>query len=93
MLVGFRIQDLFDEKILRQKVDAALVGKNQMLVKIYNRNAVDPNEVADYLLGFAEQVRPFVVDVLLWMSGGESSMRSCWTPPFTRVPGSRRMYE
>ncbi|HWL02365.1 MAG TPA: adenylosuccinate synthetase, partial [Microbacteriaceae bacterium] len=34
--VGIRIQDLFDESILRQKVEAALDVKNHLLVKIYN---------------------------------------------------------
>ena len=39
--VGIRVQDLFDESILRQKVEAALDVKNQILVKMYNRRAVD----------------------------------------------------
>ena len=66
--IGIRVQDLFDEKILRQKVDAALAGKNQTLVKIYNRSAIDTGEVADYLLGFADRVRPFVVDTSLLLN-------------------------
>ena len=38
--LGVRIQDLFDEKILRQKVEGALESKNQILVKVYNRKAI-----------------------------------------------------
>ena len=34
--VGIRIQDLYDEGILRQKVEAALELKNQLLAKVYN---------------------------------------------------------
>src|SRR6476620_7631632 len=41
---GIRVQDLFDEKILRQKVEAALALKNQVLAKIYNRGAVEGDE-------------------------------------------------
>ena len=37
--IGIRVQDLFDESILRQKVEAALETKNQLLVKTYNRRA------------------------------------------------------
>ncbi|SDF58540.1 Adenylosuccinate synthetase [Lentzea fradiae] len=48
--VGVRAQDLLDEKILRQKVEAALDLKNQMLVKIYNRKALDPDQVVDQVL-------------------------------------------
>ena len=33
--VGLRVQDIFDESILRQKIESALDVKNQMLVKMY----------------------------------------------------------
>jgi len=60
--VGIRIQDLFDEGILRQKVEAALDFKNQVLVKIYNRRAIGVDEVVDELLGFRELLAPMVSD-------------------------------
>ena len=59
---GIRVQDLFDEKILRQKVEAALEFKNQVLVKIYNRRAIEVDEVLDELLAYAERLRPMVAD-------------------------------
>ena len=62
---GIRVQDLFDEKILRQKVEAALALKNQILAKIYNRRAVEVDEVMDELLGYAERLRPMVADTSL----------------------------
>ena len=63
--VGIRIQDLFDPKILRQKVEGALVQKNQLLVKVYNRRAVDVDEITDELLGYADRMRPMVTDTSL----------------------------
>jgi len=48
--VGVRAQDLLDEKILRQKVEAALEFKNQVLVKVYNRRALDAAQVVDTVL-------------------------------------------
>ena len=63
--VGIRVQDLFDEKILLQKVEGALDLKNQVLAKVYNRRAVEPAEVVDELLGFADRVRPMVADTSL----------------------------
>jgi adenylosuccinate synthase len=48
--VGVRAQDLLDEKILRQKVEAALDFKNQVLVKVYNRRALDAEQVVDTVL-------------------------------------------
>lgn len=60
--IGIRVQDLFDESILRQKVTAALEVKNQLLVKHYNRRAVLAEEVVADLLQFVDRLRPMVVD-------------------------------
>lgn len=63
--VGIRVQDLFDESILRQKVEAALVGKNNLLTKVYNRAAIRADEVVTELLSFADRLRPYVADTAL----------------------------
>jgi adenylosuccinate synthase len=63
--VGIRIQDLFDENILRQKVEGALGQKNHMLVKVYNRRAITVDEIVDDLLSYAERLRPMVADTAL----------------------------
>ena len=63
--VGIRIQDLFDENILRQKVEGALDMKNHLLVKVYNRRAITVDEVVDDLLSYAERLRPMVHDTAL----------------------------
>ncbi|MBM7412917.1 adenylosuccinate synthase [Clavibacter michiganensis] len=63
--VGIRIQDLFDENILRQKVEAALDAKNHMLVKIYNRRAISAEEIVESLLSYVERLRPMVGDASL----------------------------
>lgn len=60
--LGIRVQDLFDDKILRQKVEAALEQKNHLLVKVYNRRAIEPDEVTSALLEYADRVRPMVTD-------------------------------
>src|SRR5215212_10161262 len=61
--IGVRVQDLLDESILRKKVEAALEQKNHLLVKVYNRRMIDPDEVTEHLLSHAERIRPHVVDV------------------------------
>ncbi|HYJ76851.1 MAG TPA: adenylosuccinate synthase [Kineosporiaceae bacterium] len=63
--IGIRVEDLFDEGILRQKVEGALDLKNQILVKVYNRRAITVDEIADQLLGYAERLRPMVADTAL----------------------------
>ncbi len=66
--VGIRIQDLFDENILRQKVEGALHVKNHLLVKIYNRRAIVVDEIVADLLSFAERLRPMVADTGLLLN-------------------------
>jgi adenylosuccinate synthase len=66
--VGIRIQDLFDENILRQKVEGALHAKNHLLVKIYNRRAIAVDEVVDDLLSYVDRLRPMVADTGLLLN-------------------------
>lgn len=61
--IGLRMQDLFDPAVLQAKVEASLEQKNHLLVKVYNRRALDPHQVTDHLLTYADRVRPHVVDV------------------------------
>jgi adenylosuccinate synthase len=63
--VGIRVQDLFDEKILRQKVEGALELKNHLLVKVYNRRAITVDEVVAELVAHAERLAPYVADTAL----------------------------
>jgi adenylosuccinate synthase len=63
--LGIRVQDLFDESILRQKVEAALSQKNQLLSKVYNRAGIKAEEVVRELLSFTERIRPMVSDTAL----------------------------
>jgi adenylosuccinate synthase len=60
--LGIRVQDVFDASILRQKVEGSLQQKNELLVKVYNRRAIEIDEVVEYFLGFAERLRPLVID-------------------------------
>jgi adenylosuccinate synthase len=66
--VGVRVQDLLDEKILRQKVEAALDFKNQVLVKVYNRRALDPDAVVDEALARAEGFGHRIADTRLLLN-------------------------
>ena len=63
--IGIRVQDLFDEDVLRAKVSGALNLKNQVLVKIYNRKAFDVEAVVAELAAYAERLRPMVADTPL----------------------------
>jgi adenylosuccinate synthase len=66
--LGIRVQDLFDEKILRAKIEGSLLSKNQVLVKVFNRRAVTVDEVVEDLMQHAERLRPYVADTSLLLN-------------------------
>jgi adenylosuccinate synthase len=63
--IGIRVQDLFDEDVLRAKVSGALSLKNQVLVKIYNRKGFDVDGVVAELASYTDRLRPMVADTPL----------------------------
>ena len=63
--IGIRVQDLFDLSILKQKVEAALHDKNQILIKVFNRKGITVDEVIDEYLDYAQVLKPYVTDTSL----------------------------
>ena len=66
--VGIRIADLFDEGILRQKIEAALDVRNHLLAKVYNRRAIEVDAVLEELLSYVDRLRPMVADTSLLLN-------------------------
>ena len=62
------MQDLFDPKIFRQKLDAALKEKNKLLVKVYNQLEMAAEPIAEEYLGYADALHDHVTDtsLLVW---------------------------
>jgi len=63
--IGIRVQDLFDPSILKQKIEAALHDKNQILIKVFNRKGITVDEVLSEYLGYADILKPYVADTAL----------------------------
>ncbi|GII01646.1 adenylosuccinate synthase [Planobispora takensis] len=66
--MGIRVQDLLDPGILQKKIEIALNEKNQILTKIYNRRGLDPAQVLEEYLGYAERLKPHIADTSLILS-------------------------
>src|SRR6201991_4594557 len=66
--VGVRAADLLDAKILRQKVEAALDFKNQVLVKVYNRRGLDVDEVMETVQAAGRRFEHRIVDTRLLLN-------------------------
>ena len=63
--VGIRVQDLLDPKIFREKLEAVLEDKNQVLTRVYNRLPFDVDELAETYLGeVRDRMVPYVTDTV-----------------------------
>ena len=60
--VGIRVQDIFDEKILRAKLEAALREKNAIFENVYNEEPFEVEGLVEHLLSFRELLEPMVED-------------------------------
>ncbi|MFT4147291.1 MAG: adenylosuccinate synthase [Micrococcaceae bacterium] len=63
--LGIRVQDIFDESILRQKIEGSLAQKNELLVKVYNRREISVEDTVDYFLKYADRIKPMMCDAEL----------------------------
>jgi len=59
---GIRIVDLMYPEVLRERLAWTINYKNAILAKLYDLPPLDANAVVDEYLGYAERLRPFVVD-------------------------------
>src|SRR5690606_21906416 len=55
--VGLRVQDMYDHKIFRQKLELVLKDKSQLLAKVYNQLPPTVDEICDLYLGERSEER------------------------------------
>jgi adenylosuccinate synthase len=60
--IGLRVQDLFDQKIFREKLDVVLKEKNLVLTKVYGRLPLTADRILEDYMGYAERLRPYLAD-------------------------------
>jgi adenylosuccinate synthase len=65
---GIRMQDLFDPKIFRKKLEVALKDKNRQLTKVYNQLPLDLDEIYEEYLIYAARLDGHITDtsLLVW---------------------------
>ncbi|MFZ4730337.1 MAG: adenylosuccinate synthase [Pseudanabaena sp.] len=63
--VGIRIIDLMDEKRMPKKLRWAIEQKNIVLQKLYNLEPLDVESIIEEYRGYANRLRPHVVDASL----------------------------
>lgn len=60
--VGLRVQDLYDMKIFRQKLDTVLKEKNAILSRVYNRLPMKAADIETEYAMYAERLGPYIAD-------------------------------
>src|SRR3989440_872531 len=63
--LGIRVQDLFDPKILRQKLEVALAEKNVWLERVYRTGPLELEVLAEQSEQHAQRLRPYIADTSL----------------------------
>lgn len=63
--IGIRMIDLINPDRLREQINWIVNYKNVILEKLYNLSPLDPDEVINEYLKFADRLRPHVIDTSL----------------------------
>jgi adenylosuccinate synthase len=63
--LGIRVQDLLDQKILRQKIEVALAEKNHWLESVYGAEPIELEDVSTRYESYAQRLRPYIADTSL----------------------------
>jgi adenylosuccinate synthase len=74
--VGIRMIDLMDEKRLAKKLRWAIEQKNIVLQKLYNLEPLDADAIIEEYRGYAERLRPHVVDASLKIDAAINERRN-----------------
>lgn len=61
--IGFQVSELFDEEVLREKLERVCETKNVILEHLYHKPALDPKELLATMQQYREMIAPYVGDV------------------------------
>lgn len=61
--IGFQVSELFEEELLKEKVERVCEMKNVLLEHLYHKPLIDPKELLETLHGYRDMAAPYVGDV------------------------------
>lgn len=64
---GIQVCDLFDEKILQERLTAAVEVKNVLFEHLYHKPKLDAEELMAQMLQLRERIRPYVGDTVAFV--------------------------
>ncbi len=65
--IGFQVNELFEEDILKEKIGRVCETKNVLLEHLYHKPLLDPKELLDTMHEYRDMVAPYVCDVSTYL--------------------------
>ena len=65
--IGFQVSELFDEETLKEKINRVLEIKNALLVNLYHKDPIDPEELLKEMLEQGRLIKPFVTNTQAYL--------------------------
>ena len=65
--IGFQVNELFDDELLKEKVARVVEQKNVLLEYLYHKPLIDTEELLNTLHEYRDMVAPYVCDVSLYL--------------------------
>ncbi len=65
--IGFQVSELFDETLLKDKIERVCELKDCILENLYHKPAIDKEELLTTLREYRDMVAPYVCDVSLYL--------------------------
>ncbi len=59
---GIQICDLFNEEILRERIESACEIKNILIEHLYHQEKLDPKKIFDEIIGYRDLIAPYIVN-------------------------------
>ena len=65
--IGFQISELFDDEILKEKIERVCIQKDVLLEHLYHKPAIDKAELLETLHEYRDMIAPYVCDTALFI--------------------------
>ena len=65
--IGFQVSELFDEELLKEKVERVAAQKNVLLEHLYHKPLITPEALFEELMEYKKMVEPFVCNTALFL--------------------------
>lgn len=65
--IGFQVSELFDEDVLKEKIERVIVQKNVLLEHLYHQPLLKADEIFRTLMEYKEMIEPYVCDTSAYL--------------------------